>query len=183
MTDQPGGQAQGRLRLFAARLLDYQCLDVATRCRSTADQRFERIALDAEAQEHVRQQRVLLEPAADRNDGERKRIGERRGSLRNGRRPGQRRPRGPEHRTGVEHGFWPDDRRVVTTEARRRPGSSDVMALRVGHEKLTRETGWQPRVSWEEGILRTIRWYAENREGWIGRVDWLPTGAPKLVTG
>jgi dTDP-glucose 4,6-dehydratase len=86
-------------------------------------------------------------------------------------------------RTGVEHGFWPDDRRVVTTEARRRPGSSDVMALRVGHEKLTRETGWQPRVSWEEGILRTIRWYAENREGWIGRVDWLPTGAPKLVTG
>jgi dTDP-glucose 4,6-dehydratase len=57
------------------------------------------------------------------------------------------------------------------------------MALRVGHEKLTRETGWQPRVSWEEGILRTIRWYAENRERWIGRVDWLPTGAPKLVTG
>ena len=26
------------------------------------------------------------------------------------------------------------------------------MALRVGHEKLTRETGWQPRVSWEEGV-------------------------------
>ena len=86
-------------------------------------------------------------------------------------------------RTGAEHGFWPDDRRVVTTETRRRPGSSDVMALRVGHEKLTRETGWQPRVGWEEGILRTIRWYAENRERWIGRVDWLPTGAPKLVTG
>ena len=57
-------------------------------------------------------------------------------------------------RTGVEHGFWPDDRRVVTTEARKRPGSSDVMALRVGHEKLTRETGWQPRVSWEEGVLQ-----------------------------
>ena len=46
------------------------------------------------------------------------------------------------------------------------------MALRVGHEKLTRETGWEPKVSWEEGVLRTIRWYAENRERWIGRVDW-----------
>jgi dTDP-glucose 4,6-dehydratase len=53
-----------------------------------------------------------------------------------------------------------------------------VLALRVGHEKLTRETGWQPSVSWEDGILQTIRWYAENRERWIGRVDWLPTGAP-----
>jgi hypothetical protein len=28
-------------------------------------------------------------------------------------------------------------------------------------------------VSWDEGVLRTIQWYAENREKWIGRVDWL----------
>jgi dTDP-glucose 4,6-dehydratase len=81
-------------------------------------------------------------------------------------------------RLGEEHGFWPGDRRLVTTPARFRPGASDVMALRVGHEKLTRETGWMPRVSWEEGLVRTIRWYAENRDRWLGRVDWLPTGAP-----
>ncbi len=81
-------------------------------------------------------------------------------------------------RTGVEHGFWPDDRRLVTTSARFRPGASDVEALRVGHEKLTLETGWMPRVSWEDGVLRTIRWYAEHRERWLGRVDWLPTGSP-----
>ncbi|HUF01377.1 MAG TPA: GDP-mannose 4,6-dehydratase [Gaiellaceae bacterium] len=81
-------------------------------------------------------------------------------------------------RIGEEHEFWPGDRRLVSTPARFRPGSSDVMALRVGHEKLTRETGWEPRVSWEEGILQTIRWYAENRSRWLGRVDWLPTGAP-----
>jgi len=86
-------------------------------------------------------------------------------------------------RTGVEHGLWANDRHVVTVESRRRPGSSDVMALRVGHEKLTRETGWQPKVSWEEGVLRTIRWYAEHRERWLGRVDWLPTGTPQLVSG
>jgi dTDP-glucose 4,6-dehydratase len=79
-------------------------------------------------------------------------------------------------RTGVEHGFWPADRRVVTDASRLRPGTTDVMALRVGHEKLTRETGWMPQVSWEEGVLRTIRWYAENRPRWIGRVDWRPPG-------
>jgi dTDP-glucose 4,6-dehydratase len=75
-------------------------------------------------------------------------------------------------RTGEEYGFWPAGRQVVTTEARFRPGASEVMALRVGFEKLNRETGWEPKVSWEEGILQTIRWYAESRESWIGRVDW-----------
>ena len=74
--------------------------------------------------------------------------------------------------TGAEHGFWPADRHVVTDAKRLRPGVTDVMALRVGYEKLHRETGWAPKVSWEEGVLRTIHWYAENRERWIGRVDW-----------
>jgi len=76
-------------------------------------------------------------------------------------------------RTGVEHGFWPDDRHVVINEKRLRPGATDVMALRVGFEKLHSETGWAPKISWEEGVLRTIQWYAANRERWIGRVDWL----------
>jgi dTDP-glucose 4,6-dehydratase len=84
-------------------------------------------------------------------------------------------------RTGIESGFWADDRQVITTEARLRPGATDVMALRVGHEKLTAETGWLPKVSWEEGVLRTIQWYAEHRDRWIGRVDWLSTGAPQLM--
>ena len=46
-------------------------------------------------------------------------------------------------RTGVEHGFWPDDRQIVIDEGRLRPGATDVMALRVGYEKLNRETGWR----------------------------------------
>ncbi len=73
---------------------------------------------------------------------------------------------------GEREGHW-QGREISTTEARFRPGASDVMALRVGYEKLQRETGWEPLVSWEEGISRTIAWYAENRDSWIGRVDWL----------
>ncbi len=83
-------------------------------------------------------------------------------------------------KTGEAHGFWGSDRHVVTNENRLRPGATDVMALRVGYEKLHGETGWSPRVSWEEGVLRTIQWYAANRERWVGRVDWMtrqPAGA------
>jgi dTDP-glucose 4,6-dehydratase len=79
---------------------------------------------------------------------------------------------------GKSEGYWPE-REIVSSPARFRPGASDVLALRVGYEKLHRETGWQPRVSWEEGISRTIAWYAHNRDKWIGRVDWLtPSAAP-----
>ena len=81
-------------------------------------------------------------------------------------------------RVGQENGYWPADRQLNSVPGRFRPGASDVLALRVGHEKLTRETGWMPSVSWEDGVLQTIRWYAENRDRWLGRVDWLPTGAP-----
>ena len=74
-------------------------------------------------------------------------------------------------RVGREQGYW-DAREVVSTADRFRPGASEVMALRVGYEKLNRETGWEPHVSWEDGVARTIAWYAENRPRWIGRVDW-----------
>jgi dTDP-glucose 4,6-dehydratase len=75
-------------------------------------------------------------------------------------------------RVGREQGYW-EAREIVTTPDRFRPGASEVMALRVGYEKLNRETGWEPNVSWEDGVARTIAWYAENRPRWIGRVDWL----------
>ena len=56
-------------------------------------------------------------------------------------------------RIGEEHGYWPAGAR--DRHDRRRasgPGASDVMALRVGYEKLNRETGWSRKVSWEEGV-------------------------------
>ncbi|HZU27757.1 MAG TPA: dTDP-glucose 4,6-dehydratase [Bryobacteraceae bacterium] len=36
-------------------------------------------------------------------------------------------------------------------------------------EKLMRETGWAPRVGFEDGLRRTIDWYIAN-EGWLQRV-------------
>ena len=78
-------------------------------------------------------------------------------------------------RVGEAEGYWPAGREIASVPERFRPGASEVMALRVGYEKLNRETGWEPLVSWEEGILRTIAWYAANRHRWIGRVDWLRT--------
>jgi dTDP-glucose 4,6-dehydratase len=84
-------------------------------------------------------------------------------------------------RLGEEDGHW-SGREIVTNAERFRPGATDVMALRVGYEKLNSETGWEPQVSWEEGVRKTIRWYAENRERWIGRVDWLPYTAPTVKT-
>jgi dTDP-glucose 4,6-dehydratase len=75
-------------------------------------------------------------------------------------------------RVGEEGGYWPAGRELVSTPARYRPGASEVMALRVGYEKLERETGWRPKIAWEEGVRRTIAWYAANPESWHGRVDW-----------
>src|SRR5439155_5258685 len=82
-------------------------------------------------------------------------------------------------RIGESEGYWAS-RELASTPERYRPGASEVAALRVGYEKLARETGWRPLVSWEEGIARTIAWYAENRERWLGRVDWLSVGATML---
>jgi dTDP-glucose 4,6-dehydratase len=79
-------------------------------------------------------------------------------------------------RVGRDQGYW-GQREIVSLPRRYRPGASDVMALLVGYDKLARETGWRPLVSWEEGISTTIAWYAANRDRWLGRVDWLAPAA------
>jgi dTDP-glucose 4,6-dehydratase len=83
-------------------------------------------------------------------------------------------------RVGEQGGHWPAGRELVSVPERFRPGASEVMALKVGYEKLNVETGWEPRVSWEEGIAQTIAWYAANRERWIGRIDWAAQSPSKV---
>jgi dTDP-glucose 4,6-dehydratase len=72
---------------------------------------------------------------------------------------------------GSERGYW-DDPEIVQDEARFRPGDSDVEELLVDYGKVHEETGWEPEVSWREGVRRTIDWYANNERSWYGRVDW-----------
>jgi dTDP-glucose 4,6-dehydratase len=36
----------------------------------------------------------------------------------------------------------------------------------INHAKITRELGWKPSVSFEEGIEKTIKWYQENKDWW-----------------
>lgn len=48
-----------------------------------------------------------------------------------------------------------------------RPGHDRRYAL--SSEKIMRETGWRPRVEFEDGLARTVAWYRENA-GWVERV-------------
>jgi dTDP-glucose 4,6-dehydratase len=48
-----------------------------------------------------------------------------------------------------------------------RPGHDRRYAL--SSEKVMRETGWRPQVSFEEGLAATIDWYRQNT-GWVSRV-------------
>src|SRR5918998_4380612 len=45
-----------------------------------------------------------------------------------------------------------------------RPGQ--VFRHTAGVEKMKRLTGWEPKLSFEEGLERTIRWYRENESWW-----------------
>lgn len=40
------------------------------------------------------------------------------------------------------------------------------MRYAVDHTKITKELGWNPTVSFEEGIQKTIDWYKENEQWW-----------------
>ena len=72
---------------------------------------------------------------------------------------------------GAREGYWTRPT-IDQREERYRPGDTDVEQLRAQHRKLTEATGWSPQVSRESGIERTIRWFANNRSRWAGRVDW-----------
>lgn len=73
---------------------------------------------------------------------------------------------------GRKEGYWKKIKLHSNVKDRGRLGKSEVDELRVDYRKLNELTGWKPEYNWEEGLRETIRWYAENRDSWIGRIDW-----------
>ncbi len=51
---------------------------------------------------------------------------------------------------------------IVTEEKRLRPSKSEVMRLHASNAKARDLLGWEPRVSLDEGLARTIDWIREN---------------------
>jgi dTDP-glucose 4,6-dehydratase len=52
--------------------------------------------------------------------------------------------------------------RVEIDETRLRPRDSEVMRLISNHNAMTELTGWQPKVSLDEGLSRTIEWISRH---------------------
>ncbi len=74
-------------------------------------------------------------------------------------------------KVGEEEGFWKGVK-VKQDKTRYRPGKTDLMHLGVDYTKMKKETGWKPKYDREYGIKETIRYYAQNRDKWWGRIDW-----------
>ena len=53
------------------------------------------------------------------------------------------------------------DARITLDEARLRPAASEVERLCCDNRKLTRLTGFAPRVSLDEGLERTVAWFKQ----------------------
>ncbi len=53
---------------------------------------------------------------------------------------------------------------ILKTFVEDRPGHD--MRYAMDHSKITKELGWRPSVTFEEGIKKTIEWYQENKSWW-----------------
>lgn len=64
---------------------------------------------------------------------------------------------------------------AILTEMREDQSSITYVADRAGHdrryaisfEKIKRELGWEPAVTFEEGLTKTVAWYQEHKDWWI----------------
>jgi nucleoside-diphosphate-sugar epimerase len=54
------------------------------------------------------------------------------------------------------------NKRIITENERVRPEASEVLELLCDHRKARELIGWEPRVSLEEGLARTIKFIQEN---------------------
>ena len=54
--------------------------------------------------------------------------------------------------------------RIVTDDQRVRPEKSEVLKLQASYQNARELIGWEPKVSLEEGLRRTIAWISEHLE-------------------
>ena len=64
-------------------------------------------------------------------------------------------------------GKQPEEYEKLITYVKDRPGHDRRYAM--DSSKIERELGWEPSVSLEEGLDRTVRWYIENSD-WVRQV-------------
>lgn len=62
---------------------------------------------------------------------------------------------------GEQAGHW-GARTLLSDPDRFRPGDSEVLALRVDASKIRDAVGWEPTVTWEAGLNRTIAYATET---------------------
>lgn len=74
---------------------------------------------------------------------------------------------------GLKKGYFGKKKLVTGVKGRGRLGKSEVQELRVDYGKLNKLTGWKPMYTWEEGLSEMIDWYANNKDNWMRKVDWL----------
>lgn len=55
----------------------------------------------------------------------------------------------------------------LMTYVKDRPGHD--MRYAIDHTKITKELGWKPRVTFEEGMKKTLQWYKDNDE-WLQNI-------------
>ncbi len=66
---------------------------------------------------------------------------------------------------GQQMGAW-REKELRVDPARERPGESEVHRLGVDYRTFSKETGWKPMISREEGIRRTIEYFQANEVAW-----------------
>ena len=52
--------------------------------------------------------------------------------------------------------------KIVTENQRIRPEKSEVLRLQASYEKAKRLIGWEPRVSLDDGLKRTVKWISDH---------------------
>jgi nucleoside-diphosphate-sugar epimerase len=52
-------------------------------------------------------------------------------------------------------------KQIISDERKSRPSKSEVFELIADYSKFNKATGWEPKITFEQGISRTIEWYLQ----------------------